>query len=129
MRNPLLVFFSGYNLNRYFIKLKFPRDIAVIAALKRETSLRAGTCPWRGLYSNWNLTTEATTLLDFSRVKQYRLGFDSVLSKVKSPSELKKLKHVRFDVDYQKLVSKHIFCGFFFNHGVYGSTSNHNLPM
>lgn len=129
MRNPLLVFFSGYSLNRYYIRLKFPRDIAVITTLNKEVSLRAGTCAWRGLYSGWSLNSGATTLLNFSQVKQYRLGFDSALPALKAPSELRRLKHVRFNIDYRKLVSSSIFSGFYFNVGAYNTTSNHSLAL
>lgn len=129
MRSPLLVFFSGYRINRYLIKLKMPRDFAVTKSLAQNKKLRAGTCPWRGLYARWNLISQTHTLLDFSQVKQYRMGFDSTLPKYKSTHRLMEYRGIRFDLTHVSMMRDHIFYNFFFNHGTYSSTSNHNLAL
>ena len=129
MRNPLLTFFAGYNINRYFIKLKLPRDFTMIQQLRGRSLIQAGTSPWRGLHANWFLTGEPLSLLDFSQLKQYKLGFDSSLAKHKSIKKLKEYRHIRFGITYAKLTKEQIFYNFFFNHGTYNSTSNHSILL
>jgi hypothetical protein len=129
MRSPLLVFFSGYRINRYLIKLKMPRDFSVTKSLAQSKKLRSGTCPWRGLYARWNIVSQAHTLLDFSQVKQYRMGFDSTLPKYKSTQRLMEYRNIRFNLTYASMMRDHIFYNFFYNHGAYSTTSNHNLVL
>jgi hypothetical protein len=129
MRSPLLVFFSGYRINRYLIKLKMPRDFSVTKSLAQNRKLRSGTCLWRGLYARWNLVSQTHTLLDFSQVKQYRMGFDSTLPRYKSTHRLMEYRSIKFNLTYVNIVRDHIFYNFFYNHGTYSTTSNHNLAL
>lgn len=69
------------------------------------------------------------TLLDFSNVKRYRLGFDTTLVELKSHVALKRFKRICFDISSKSFFGKHTFNGFFFNLGAYNSTSNHNLVL
>ena len=68
-------------------------------------------------------------MLDFSRVKRYRLGFDTSLIALKSPVALRRFRRVCFDVDAMSFMGKHQFHGFYFNLGVYNSASNYNSTL
>ncbi len=124
-----MVFFSGYTINRYFVKLKMPRDFYTSKSLVQNKKLQSGTCLWRGLYARWNLVSQTHTLLDFSQVKQYRMGFDTTLPKYKSTQKLMEYRNLRFNLTYSSMLRDHIFYNFFFNHGTYSSTTNHNLLL
>jgi hypothetical protein len=130
MRNPLLIFFTGYKINRYFTRLTLPFSFALQNKCKKTPTLQSGTCPWRSLHTQWILSKSNTKmLLDFSQLKQYKLGFDSTLPQVKSIKKLKELGRLDFNISYDTLVNDIVFYNFFFNHGVYGTTSNHMLPL
>ena len=75
------------------------------------------------------MVSQTHTLLDFSQVKQYRMGFDSTLPKYKSTQKLMEYRNLRFNLTYSSMMKDHIFYNFFFNHGTYSSTTNHNLLL